>query len=126
MRATQSRKLLTCFFSFGAFAALAKAFAGEEFGQTPRGCGLNSGWATPLAIFQAQVPTHHQPWLSARSGFAALAIRLLQETSFGQTLAVVGSTPVGLLLLLFAKPGAHGLAADLATGGLTTLLPPGM
>ena len=48
---TQSRKLLTYFFSFGAFAALAKAFAGDEFGQNPRGCGLNSGWATPLAIF---------------------------------------------------------------------------
>ena len=40
---TQSRKLLTHFFSFGAFAALAKAFAGDEFGQHPRGCGLNSG-----------------------------------------------------------------------------------
>ena len=49
---TQSRKLLTHISSFGAFAALvlAKAFAGNEFGQSPRGCGLNSGWATPLAI----------------------------------------------------------------------------
>ena len=28
---TQSRNLLTTFFSFGAFAALAKAFAGNEF-----------------------------------------------------------------------------------------------
>ena len=48
---TQSRKLLTYFFSFGAFAALAKAFAGEEFGQNPRGCGLNSGRASPPEIF---------------------------------------------------------------------------
>ena len=47
------------------------------------------------------------------------SLRLLQETSFGQTLAAVGSTPAGLLLLRFSKPGAHGLAADLATGGPT-------
>ena len=39
-------------FLIWAFAALAnKAFAGDEFGQNPRGCGLNSGWATPLVIF---------------------------------------------------------------------------
>ena len=43
---TQSRKLLTYFLSFGAFAALAKAFAGDELGQNPRRCGLNSGLAT--------------------------------------------------------------------------------
>jgi hypothetical protein len=48
---TQSRKLLTHFFSFGAFAALAKDFAGDEFGQNRRGYGLNSGWATHYAIF---------------------------------------------------------------------------
>ena len=38
-------------FLIWAFAALAKAFVGEEFGQNPRGCGLNSGRATLLAIF---------------------------------------------------------------------------
>ena len=47
---TQSRKLLTYFFSFGAFATLAKAFVGDEFGQSPRDYGLNSNWATPYAI----------------------------------------------------------------------------
>ena len=50
--ATQSRKLLTYFSPSRAFAALAKAFAGNEFEQNPRGCGPNPGWAsTPLAIF---------------------------------------------------------------------------
>ena len=39
---TQSKETLTYFSAFGAFAALAKAFAGNEFGQKPRGCGLNS------------------------------------------------------------------------------------
>jgi hypothetical protein len=48
---TQSRKLLTYFFSFGAFAALAKAFAGNEFEQNPHGCGLNSDRSTPPEIF---------------------------------------------------------------------------
>ena len=48
---TQSRNFLAYLFSFGAFAALAKAFVGEEFEQNPRGCGLNSGRDTPLAIF---------------------------------------------------------------------------
>ena len=48
---TQSQNLLTYFFPFGAFAALAKAFAGNEFGQNPRGCGLNSGRASPPGIF---------------------------------------------------------------------------
>ena len=32
------------------------------------------------------------------------SLRLLQETSFGQTLAVVGSTPAGLVPLRFSKP----------------------
>ena len=36
MPETQSRKLLTCCFSFEAFAALAKAFSGNEFEQNPR------------------------------------------------------------------------------------------
>ena len=40
------------------------------------------------------------------------SLRLLQETSFGQTLAAVGSTRAVLLLMQFAKPGAHGLAAE--------------
>ena len=31
-----------------------KAFAGNEFGQNPHGCGPNSGWATPYAIFEAR------------------------------------------------------------------------
>ena len=48
---TQSQNLLTYFFSFGAFAALAKAFVGEEFGQNPRDCGLNSGRASPPEVF---------------------------------------------------------------------------
>ena len=48
---TQSRNLPTYFFSFWAFAALAKAFAGNEFWQNPRGYGLNSGRASPLEIF---------------------------------------------------------------------------
>ena len=47
---TQSRNLPTYFFSFWAFAALAKAFAGNEFGLNPRGYGLNSGRAAPLGI----------------------------------------------------------------------------
>ena len=33
------------------FAALAKAFAGNEFRPNPRGRGLNLGRATPYAIF---------------------------------------------------------------------------
>ena len=45
------QKALDILFLIWAFAALAKAFAGDEFGQNPRGCGLNSGWATPLAMF---------------------------------------------------------------------------
>ena len=32
------------------FAALAKAFTGNKFRPNPRGCGLNSGRATPLAV----------------------------------------------------------------------------
>ena len=52
------------------------------------------------------------------------SLRLLLETSLGKTLAAVGSTPAGLLLLRFSKPGAHRLAADLATGGPTG--PPGI
>ena len=51
--------------------------------------------------------------------FGAHSLRILLGTSLGKTLAGVGSTPAGLLLSLFAKPGAHGLAADLATGGPT-------
>ena len=47
---TQSRNLPTYFFSFWASAALAKAFAGNEFGLNPRGYGLNSGRAAPLGI----------------------------------------------------------------------------
>ena len=47
---TQSRNLPTYFFSFWAFAALAKAFAGNEFGLNPRGYRLNSGRAAPLGI----------------------------------------------------------------------------
>ena len=38
-------------FLIWAFAALAKAFAGNEFGQNPHGCGLDSDRATPYAIF---------------------------------------------------------------------------
>ena len=56
-------------------------------------------------------------------GRAALAahhsLRLLQETILGKALAAVGSTPAGLFLLRFFKPGAHGLAVDLATGSPT-------
>ena len=48
---TQSRKLATYLFSFGAFAALAKVFAGNECRQNPRGFGLSAGFANPLAIF---------------------------------------------------------------------------
>jgi len=48
----------------------------------------------------------------------------LQETSLGKTLVAAGSTPAGLVSLRFSKPGAHGLAAGLATGGPT--LPPGV
>ena len=33
------------------FAALAKAFAGDKFRPNPRGCGLNSGRASPFEIF---------------------------------------------------------------------------
>ena len=47
---SQSRNLPTYFFSFGAFAALAEAFARNEFGLNPRGYGLNSGRAAPLVI----------------------------------------------------------------------------
>ena len=49
---TQSRNLPTCtyFFSFWAFAALAKAFTGNEFGLNPRGYGLDSGRDAPLGI----------------------------------------------------------------------------
>ena len=55
----------------------------------------------------------------------ATAMKVLKrETSVGQTLAAVGSTRAVLLLLQFSKPGAHGLAADLATGGPTG--PPGI
>ena len=48
---TQSRNLPTYFFSFGGFAALAKAFAGNESGQNPHGCKLNSGRSTLPEIF---------------------------------------------------------------------------
>ena len=48
---THSRKLPIYFLSFVAFAALAKAFAGDKFGQSPRDRGIDSGWATYLAIF---------------------------------------------------------------------------
>ena len=37
-------------FSFWAFATLAKAFAGNEFGLNPRDYGLNSGRAALLDI----------------------------------------------------------------------------
>ena len=47
---TQSRNLATYFFSIWSFAALAKAFAGNEFGLNPRGYGLNSDRAAPLGI----------------------------------------------------------------------------
>ena len=82
----------------------------------------------PAAVFQGSQSIKLRASGPAHSGFAALAIalalRLLQETSFGQTLMVVGSAPVLLLLLLFSKPGAHGLVAGLATGGPTG--PPGI
>jgi hypothetical protein len=59
---------------------------------------------------------HHQQTQSKKlltnffsiGAFATLA-KALQETSFGKTLAVVGSTPAVLLLLLFAKPLATTL-----------------
>ena len=44
---TQSRNLPTTFLSFWACAALAKAFVGNEFGQSPPGCGLGWGGASP-------------------------------------------------------------------------------
>ena len=44
---TQSRNLPTTFFSFWACAALAKAFVGNEFEQSPPGCGLGWGGASP-------------------------------------------------------------------------------
>ena len=45
------------------------------------------------------------------------ALRISQEISLGKTLAAVGSTRAGLCLPRCSKAGAHGLAADLATGG---------
>ena len=48
---TQSQNLLTYLFPFWVFAALAKAFDGNEFGQTPRDCGFDSGRASPPGIF---------------------------------------------------------------------------
>ena len=62
--------------------------------------------------------------LFSHLGPAQHSLRLLQETSLGKTLAAVGSTRAGLAPLRFSKPGAHGLAADLATGGPTG--PPGI
>ena len=63
--------------------------------------------------------------LFSHSGPSRHSLRLLQETSYGQTLvAAVGSTRAGLPPLRLSKPGAHGLAADLATGGPTR--PPGI
>ena len=126
---TQSRNLPTYFFSFWAFATLAKAFAGNKFGLNPRGYGLNSGRAAPHGILLTQALTHHQPWLGARSGrpparAAQHSLRLLPESSFGKTLAATGSTRLVPPPLQFSKPGAHGLAADLATGGPTG--PPGI
>ena len=112
-------------FHIWAFAALAKAFAGNEFGQNPRGCGLNLTRAG-LVPLRSSKPKH-QPTTdpgSAPGRAAQHSLRLLQETSLGKTLAAVGSTPAGLVPLRFSKPGAHGLAADLATGAPTG--PPGI
>ena len=53
---TQSKELLTTFFSFGAFAALVKAFAGNKFRPNPRGCEPSSGGAGPSCHFLSAAP----------------------------------------------------------------------
>ena len=63
------------FFSFGAFAALAKAFAGNEFEQNPHGGGPNLGQASHFEIFEAQAPIHHQLWLGARWAVGRVRLR---------------------------------------------------
>ena len=51
MHTFPSARQPTIFFSFGAFATLAKAVAGIEFGQHPRVLGSNSGRVSPPDIF---------------------------------------------------------------------------
>ena len=85
----------------------------------------HGGAGTP----QVRVKTQSRKLLTYLFSFGAgplqdsLSLRILQETSCGQTLAA-RSTPAGLLLLPFSKPGGHGLAADLTNGGATG--PPGI
>ena len=76
------------------------------------------------AHLRDSVPTENLPQILSHLGPSQHSLRLLQETSLGKTLADVGPTQVGLLPLRFSTPGAHGLAADLATGSPTG--PPGI
>ena len=129
---TQSRKLLTYFFSFGQLGPSQhslKLLLGKGLGKTLAAVS-STRVGLPFSLFskpkhQPTTNTGSAPWLGRRPARASQhSLRLLQETGFGQTLAAVGSTPAVLLLSLLSQPGAHGLAADLATGGPTG--PPGI
>ena len=77
-----------------------------------------------IPSIQSETQSQNFPQIFSHLGPSQHSLRPLRETSLGKTLAAVGPTRAGLLPLRFSTPGAHGLAADLATGGPTG--PPGI
>ena len=124
-RLTQARELPTYFFSFGPSQHSLRLLLETSLGKTLTAVGSTRAGLLRMPFSKPKHQSTTNPGSGRRPGRASQhSLRLLQETSFGQTLAAVGSTRAELLLMPFSKPGAHGLAADLATGGPTG--PPGI